>query len=256
MAGAWRSAQASWTGPRQRTPRVSWARRMSSARGAPAARHPGARRQTRNNPVSPEQARHGSSERRDSYTCVRTHTRQSMQLAVPEDASIREQGRQEVSNITINITMPDGSAQTVEVGRHTHPHPRKHTTPARTRTSTGVPTHSCCEKMTRRYVRPHIRIMHACTLTCVHERTHERTDSRAQLRMYTRGILQVDAGQTVEYVRAYLHEHFGVPFNGSTLQFQGRTLIDPMSLSDFGGIICACVSVYAYVRGRDYIHAL
>lgn len=83
-----------------------------------------------------------------------------------------------------------------------------------------------------------------------------RTDLRAQLRMNTRGILQVDAGQTVEYVRAYLHEHYGVPFNGSTLQYEGRTLIDPMSLSDFGGIICACVSVYAYVRGRDYIPAL
>jgi hypothetical protein len=43
-----------------------------------------------------------------------------MQLAVPEDSSIRDQGRQEISNITINITMPDGSAQTVEVGRQTH----------------------------------------------------------------------------------------------------------------------------------------
>eukprot|EP00802_Teleaulax_amphioxeia_P017965 Tamp_18138.p3 GENE.Tamp_18138~~Tamp_18138.p3 ORF type:complete len:102 (+),score=24.23 Tamp_18138:612-917(+) len=92
-----------------------------------------------------------------------------MQLAVPEDSSIRDQGRQEISNITINITMPDGSAQTVEV----------------------------------------------------------------------------DAGQTVEYVRAYLHEHFGVPFNGSTLQYEGRTLIDPMSLCDFGvghnaTLVCAC----------------
>lgn len=122
-------------------------------------------------------ARHRASERRPSYTYVRAHTRQSMQLAVPEDSSIREQGRQEVSNITINVTMPDGSAQTVEVGQHAHPYPRTHTTPARIWTSTGVPTHSCCENVTRGHARPHIRIMHACTLTCVHARarTHART---------------------------------------------------------------------------------
>jgi hypothetical protein len=47
----------------------------------------------------------------------------------------------------------------------------------------------------------------------------------------------------VEYVRAYLHEHFGVPFNGSTLQYEGRTLIDPMSLCDFGGT-CFCVGMF------------
>ena len=46
--------------------------------------------------------------------------------------------------------------------------------------------------------------------------------------------MDVDAGQTVEYVRAYIHEHFGVPFAGSILTFEGRTLIDPMSLCDFG----------------------
>jgi hypothetical protein len=28
-------------------------------------------------------------------------------------------------------------------------------------------------------------------------------------------MAQMDQGQTVEYVRAYLHEHFGVPFTGS-----------------------------------------
>jgi len=32
----------------------------------------------------------------------------------------------------------------------------------------------------------------------------------------------VDAGQTVEYVRAFLHEHFGVPFVGSTLTYEVR----------------------------------
>eukprot|EP00277_Geminigera_cryophila_P012138 CAMPEP_0179434596 /NCGR_PEP_ID=MMETSP0799-20121207/18885_1 /TAXON_ID=46947 /ORGANISM="Geminigera cryophila, Strain CCMP2564" /LENGTH=66 /DNA_ID=CAMNT_0021213483 /DNA_START=206 /DNA_END=406 /DNA_ORIENTATION=- len=57
--------------------------------------------------------------------------------------------------------------------------------------------------------------------------------------------MEVDAGQTVEYVRAFLHEHFGVPFVGSTLTYEGRTLIDPMSLSDFGVVhnstlICVC----------------
>ena len=54
---------------------------------------------------------------------------------------------------------------------------------------------------------------------------------------------QVDAGQTVEYVRAYLHETFGVPFTGSALTYEGRTLIDTMSLCDFGLCLCACASM-------------
>ncbi|EKX44217.1 hypothetical protein GUITHDRAFT_110003 [Guillardia theta CCMP2712] len=46
--------------------------------------------------------------------------------------------------------------------------------------------------------------------------------------------LQVDQGQTVEYVRAYLHENCGLPFSSSTLSFQARKLLDPMSLVDCG----------------------
>ena len=30
-------------------------------------------------------------------------------------------------------------------------------------------------------------------------------------------VAQIDQGQTVEYLRAYLHEHFGVPFVGSVI---------------------------------------
>mmetsp|Transcript_716 Transcript_716/g.1486 ORF Transcript_716/g.1486 Transcript_716/m.1486 type:complete len:102 (+) Transcript_716:55-360(+) len=44
----------------------------------------------------------------------------------------------------------------------------------------------------------------------------------------------MDQGQTVEYVRAYIHEHYGVPFTGSSLTFNGKPMFDPMSLCDFG----------------------
>mmetsp|Transcript_48460 Transcript_48460/g.75677 ORF Transcript_48460/g.75677 Transcript_48460/m.75677 type:complete len:103 (+) Transcript_48460:96-404(+) len=80
-----------------------------------------------------------------------------MQLSVP-DPTVRDGGRQEVTLIKINITLPDGSNEEMEV----------------------------------------------------------------------------DKGQTVEYVRAYLHEHLGVPFTASALTFNGRPMVDPMSLVDFG----------------------
>eukprot|EP00291_Cryptomonas_curvata_P009405 CAMPEP_0172202120 /NCGR_PEP_ID=MMETSP1050-20130122/30439_1 /TAXON_ID=233186 /ORGANISM="Cryptomonas curvata, Strain CCAP979/52" /LENGTH=74 /DNA_ID=CAMNT_0012879963 /DNA_START=90 /DNA_END=314 /DNA_ORIENTATION=- len=46
--------------------------------------------------------------------------------------------------------------------------------------------------------------------------------------------ITIDQGQTVEYLRAYLHEHFGVPFVGSELSFNDKAMFDPMSLVDFG----------------------
>mmetsp|Transcript_64587 Transcript_64587/g.154105 ORF Transcript_64587/g.154105 Transcript_64587/m.154105 type:complete len:101 (+) Transcript_64587:118-420(+) len=79
-----------------------------------------------------------------------------MQLSVP-DPEVRDGGREEITNIKINVTMPDGSNQEVDI----------------------------------------------------------------------------DQGQTVEFLRAYLHEHSGVPFVGSTLTFDGRAMFDPMSLVDF-----------------------
>lgn len=41
-------------------------------------------------------------------------------------------------------------------------------------------------------------------------------DSGAHLYLYfDLCAAQMDQGQTIEYVRAFLHEHFGVPFTGS-----------------------------------------
>mmetsp|Transcript_19793 Transcript_19793/g.40179 ORF Transcript_19793/g.40179 Transcript_19793/m.40179 type:complete len:102 (-) Transcript_19793:133-438(-) len=79
-----------------------------------------------------------------------------MQLPVP-DPHVRDEGREVITTININIKLPDGS-------------------------------------------------------------THE---------------MEVDQGQTVEYVRAYLHEKVGINFAGSTLKFDGRPMFDPMSLVDF-----------------------
>mmetsp|Transcript_43697 Transcript_43697/g.106833 ORF Transcript_43697/g.106833 Transcript_43697/m.106833 type:complete len:102 (-) Transcript_43697:319-624(-) len=80
-----------------------------------------------------------------------------MQLPVP-DPSVREQGREEITQIDFTITMPDGSSQQTKM----------------------------------------------------------------------------DQGQTVEYVRAYLHEHFGVNFAGSKLTYNDKPMFDPMSLVDLG----------------------
>uniref|UniRef100_A0A6T8K276 Ubiquitin-like domain-containing protein n=1 Tax=Hemiselmis andersenii TaxID=464988 RepID=A0A6T8K276_HEMAN len=46
--------------------------------------------------------------------------------------------------------------------------------------------------------------------------------------------VSMDQGQTIEYVRAYIHEHFGVPFASSTLEFNGKPMFDPLSLVDLG----------------------
>mmetsp|Transcript_11971 Transcript_11971/g.23880 ORF Transcript_11971/g.23880 Transcript_11971/m.23880 type:complete len:102 (+) Transcript_11971:358-663(+) len=46
--------------------------------------------------------------------------------------------------------------------------------------------------------------------------------------------MEIDQGQTVEYVRAYLHTNLGINMAGSALKFDGRPMFDPMSLVDFG----------------------
>ena len=145
-----------------------------------------------------------------------------MQLAVPEDASIREQGRQEVRT---SPACPGGDVRVLR--------PRSCLYPV------SLISQAC----------PNLRSGPMCPVAQVHRTSSAvsspRTLTRRRCQVSNISIsikmpdgsaqnMDVDAGQTVEYVRAYIHEHFGVPFAGSTLTFEGRTLIDPMSLCDFG----------------------
>ncbi|KAL3135129.1 hypothetical protein ABBQ32_008065 [Trebouxia sp. C0010 RCD-2024] len=45
-------------------------------------------------------------------------------------------------------------------------------------------------------------------------------------------------GQTVQYTKAVLHERFDVPIDKQTLLFEGRPMLDPLSLADCKGITC------------------
>ena len=42
-------------------------------------------------------------------------------------------------------------------------------------------------------------------------------------------------GHTVEYVKAFLHKEHGIPIAKQKLVFQGRPMIDPLSLVDIRG---------------------
>ena len=42
-------------------------------------------------------------------------------------------------------------------------------------------------------------------------------------------------GHTVEYVKAFLHKEHGIPMEKQKLKFQGRVMIDPLSLVDIRG---------------------
>lgn len=98
-----------------------------------------------------------------------------MQLSVP-DPSVRDQGREEITVIDITITMPDGSQQQTKV------------------------------------IFQESRLQYVFDLSSL----KLWKDSGAHLDLcFDLCAAQMDQGQTIQYVRAFLHEHFGVPFTGS-----------------------------------------
>ena len=42
-------------------------------------------------------------------------------------------------------------------------------------------------------------------------------------------------GQTVEYVKSYIESEYGIPMQEQILIYEGRPMIDPLSLLDFPG---------------------
>eukprot|EP00891_Asterochloris_glomerata_P006102 jgi/Astpho2/6102/Aster-x0716 len=52
----------------------------------------------------------------------------------------------------------------------------------------------------------------------------------------TDAVVEARLGYTVEYVKALLHERFGLPIAQQRLTCEGRPMIDPLSLSDCTGI--------------------
>lgn len=50
-------------------------------------------------------------------------------------------------------------------------------------------------------------------------------------------LLKVKSGETVQELRRRLQANHGIPFSSSSLFFQGKCMLDPLSLNDIAGVV-------------------